>query len=64
MRNEYLFRVHRLPERTDDGIGKEIKLGSPKILYDELETGRNQNAEHIETLADSADCLNLFRKHE
>ena len=38
MRNEYLFRVHRLPERTDDGIGKEIKLGSPKILYDELET--------------------------
>ena len=38
MRNEYLFRVHRLPERTDDGIGKEIKLGSPKILHGDLET--------------------------
>ena len=24
-RDDYLFLVHRLPERTDGGIGKEIK---------------------------------------
>jgi hypothetical protein len=76
MRNKYLFLVHHLPERTDDGIGKEIKFGSPKILYDELETAvirtRNTLKRWPIPQIEGAFCrvcprvaaLNLFRKYE
>ena len=50
---------------------KRSKLGSPKILYDELATAVIRTRimiEHIETLANSADCLtcfpDLFHKYE